>query len=54
MKQDEQNVRIAKKDECTSTCPVCGWDLSFQDNVCICKNKNCGWHCDKCRTEQDI
>lgn len=40
--------------ECSPVCPVCGEDLSFQDNTCVCKNKACGWSCSKCRDDDDI
>ncbi len=39
---------------CTAFCPLCGSDLVFQDNECICKNKDCGWHCGGCKTEDDV
>jgi len=45
-------MNIEKK--CTAICPLCGSDLSFMDNECICKNKECSWHCDGCKSEDDI
>ncbi len=41
-------------EDCTAFCPICGSDLVFQDNECICKNKDCGWFCDGCKTEDDV
>ena len=40
--------------KCTAVCPVCGSDLSFQDNECICKSKSCSWHCTGCKSHDDI
>ncbi|MBQ2817157.1 MAG: hypothetical protein IJF16_04410 [Clostridia bacterium] len=45
---------MQKKIECTAHCPECGADLAFQDNECICKNPDCGWHCSKCKNDDDI
>lgn len=50
MNKTSDNTQVT----CTAFCPVCGNDLVFQDNECICKNKECSWHCTGCKTEDDV
>ena len=39
---------------CTALCPVCGSDLYYLGNECVCKNKDCDWHCGGCTTADDV
>jgi hypothetical protein len=39
------------KTDCSAFCPVCGADLYFTENECICKNKECSWSCKECKKE---
>lgn len=38
---------------CVAICPLCGSDLSYQDYTCVCKNPNCHFHCDKCKSPDE-
>ncbi len=40
------------KTECSAFCPKCKADLYFLDGICYCKNPECDYKCDKCRTER--
>ena len=52
--EKKKEVLRGPEDICTAVCPICGSDLSFQDNECICKNKACSWHCEGCKSKDDI
>ncbi|MGI5899107.1 MAG: hypothetical protein ACOX8S_04185 [Christensenellales bacterium] len=47
----QQPLQIEK---CSPFCPECGSYLIFRDNECICKNPQCGWHCQECSNDDDI
>jgi len=46
MKNKEVNK---EKVHCTAFCPLCGSDLYYYDNECICKNRDCRWTCGGCK-----
>lgn len=51
---DNTSVTKERKLDCTPFCPICGSDIAYLGNECICKNKDCNWHCDDCKTEIDV